>query len=345
MTQAENPKLRFALFGTGFWSSYQLAGWLETGEVECVALYNRTKSRGEALARQFNISAVYDDPTALLDHEQLDFIDICTNVETHLPFAQMGAERGLAVVCQKPMAPTWAEAQALVQTCEARNVPLFINENWRWQTPIRQFKQALNSGRIGKPFRARIDYRNSFPVFENQPFLKELEQFILTDIGSHILDTARFLFGEASTLYCQTTRVHADIRGEDVATVMMTMGGGMTVVCEMSYASRREHDRFPEAYIQVEGDQGFLELAPDYWIRETTAAGTQATRHAPPRYAWADPAYDLVHSSIVPCQADIANGLRGGHAETSGSDNLKTAQLVFSSYDSAASGRVITLPG
>jgi D-apiose dehydrogenase len=62
---------------------------------------------------------------------------------------------------------------------------------------------------------------SGFPVFNNQPFLKELEQFILTDLGSHTLDTARFLFGEASSLYCQTRRIHADIRGEDVATIMM----------------------------------------------------------------------------------------------------------------------------
>ena len=56
---------------------------------------------------------------------------------------------------------------------------------------------------------------SGFPVFANQPFLKELEQFILTDLGSHTLDTARFLFGEAESLYCQTRRVHPDIKGED----------------------------------------------------------------------------------------------------------------------------------
>ncbi len=335
--------LRFALFGTGFWSAYQLAGWYEVGGVECVALYNRTRNKAEKLAARFNIPTVYDDPVALLDNEQLDFIDICTNVETHLPLTRLGAEHGLAVVCQKPMATDLAESMAMLEACDRAGVPLFINENWRWQHPMRQLKAALDSGRIGRVFRARIDYRTSFPVFDNQPFLKELDHFILTDIGSHILDTARFLFGEASTLYCQTARVHQDIKGEDVATVMMTMGDETTVICEMSYASPREHDRFPETYVQIEGESGFLELAPDYWIRETTAAGTLATRHKPPRYTWADPAYDLVHSSIVPCQANLVRGLRGGHAETTGADNIRTVRLVMSSYESARSGRVISL--
>ena len=51
-------------------------------------------------------------------------------------------------------------------------------------------------------YRGHIFYCNSFPAFEMQPFLKDLDQFILTDIGSHILDVARYLFGEARTDYC-----------------------------------------------------------------------------------------------------------------------------------------------
>ena len=329
--------LRFALFGTGFWSRYQLAGWMEAGGAQCVALYNRTASKAEELANQFNLDAsIYDDPEALLRNERLDFVDICTNVETHARFTRLAAAQGLPVVCQKPMATSLTEAREMLKACQRAGVPLFINENWRWQHPIRQFKAGLDAGRIGKPFRARIDYRNSFPVFDNQPFLKDLEEFILTDIGSHILDTARFLFGEASSLYCQVNRVHPDIRGEDVATVMMRMGEGVTVVCEMSYATRREHDRFPETYIQVEGSVGFLELAHDFWIRETTAAGVRAQRHPPPRYPWADPAYDVVHASVVPAQADFVRALQGGGAaETTGADNLKTMQLVFGAYQSA----------
>jgi predicted dehydrogenase len=60
------------------------------------------------------------------------------------------------------------------------------------------------------------------------PAWQELEQFILTDMGSHILDVGRFLFGEAKSLYCQTQRVHRNIEGEDVATVMMRVAGEAT---------------------------------------------------------------------------------------------------------------------
>lgn len=334
--------LKFAMFGTGFWANFQLPGWQEIDGVECVALYNRTQTKAQAIADKFNVPHVYPTPEALLDNEALDFVDICTNVETHLEFTRMAAERGLHVVCQKPMATTLEDAREMVEICQQNDVRLFINDNWRWQHSIRQLKRQLAQANIGNVFRARIHYVNSFPVFENQPFLKELDQFILTDIGSHILDTARFLFGEANSLYCQTYRVHADINGEDVATVMMNMGDDITVICEMSYASRTEIERFPETYVYIEGSKGFLELGPDFWIRETTEHGTMAKRHAPPHYSWADPAYDLVHSSIVPAQESFVKALRGEHdAENTGEDNFKTMQLVFGSYQSANQNQVL----
>ncbi len=331
--------LRFAIFGTGYWARFQLAAWLELEGARCVALYNRTKSKAEALGREFGVSAVYDDPEALLDNETLDFIDIITDVDTHSRFVHMAAERGLAAICQKPMAPDLATAQAMKRACEDAGVPLLIHENFRWQTPLRSLKEVLGQGEIGEVFRARLSFNSSFPVFDNQPFLKEIEQFMLVDVGSHVLDVTRFLFGEAESLVCQTKRVNPEIKGEDVATVMLQMASGSTVVCELSYASRTEFERFPQTYALIEGDKGSIALTQDYWIRVTTEAGTFAKRYPPPRYAWADPEYDAVQASIVPCNEDLLRALQGrGSAETTASDNVKTMELVYGSYESAASG-------
>lgn len=337
-------ELRFAMIGTGFWSRYQLAGWRELTGATCAALCNRTRSKAEALAQEFNVPAVYADPDELIKNEQLDFLDIVTDVDTHARFVALAAKHKLPAICQKPMAPTLAEAERMVTTCREADVAFYIHENWRWQEPIRQLKRLLAQGIIGQPFRGRIHYANSFPVFDNQPFLKELNQFILTDMGSHILDVARFLFGEAKNLYCQIDRVHPDIRGEDVATVIMRMGGQTTVTCELSYASRTEHERFPQTYFSIEGERGSIELGPDYWIRVTTVDGTQAERYPPPAYAWAAPTHAVVHASIVACNADILRSLQGGpEAETNGADNLKTMRLIFAAYESAQTGRAIEL--
>jgi predicted dehydrogenase len=337
--------LRFAIFGAGFWARFQLAGWRELEGAECVALCDLDRARAEALAARFGIAAVYDDPEALFRREGPDFVDIITDVHSHGPLVRLAAARGVPAICQKPMAPTLDEAERMVAACREAGVPLLVHENWRWQAPIRQLKRILDEGRIGTPFRARIDFLSGFSVFANQPFLAELDQFILTDIGSHILDVARFLFGEAGRLYCQTRRVHREIKGEDVATVLLAMRDGTTVTCNMAYAGNHlEHDRFPETYLFVEGDSGTVELGPDFWVRTTTADGTHVRRHPPPRYAWADPDYALIHASIVPCHANLLAALRGeAEAETTGADNLETVRLIYASYDSAASGQAIQL--
>jgi predicted dehydrogenase len=336
--------LRFAIFGAGFWSHVQLAAWRELKDVECVAIYNRTRTKAEALAKKFNVGSVYDVAEDLLRRERLDFVDIITDVDTHSQFVHLAAKHKIPAICQKPLAPTLAEAERMVAACKQAGVPLLVHENWRWQRPIRRMKELLAENVIGPPFRARIDMISGFPVFKNQPFLKELPQFILTDLGTHILDVARFLFGEASSLYCHTKRVHPDIKGEDVATVMMKMGPQQTtVLCEMAYAENPlEREVFPQTLIFIEGDKGSLELAPDYCVRATTGEGPVSERYAPPRYSWADPAYGVVQASIVDCHANLLRALSGeGAAETTGDDNLRTLRLVFAAYESAAADKVV----
>jgi D-apiose dehydrogenase len=339
------PDLKFAILGTGFWSLFQIPGWLEVGGAVPVAAYNRTRSKAAQVAERFGIPRVYDDPEELIraERDNLDFLDIITAVETHEPLVKLAAKYKLPVICQKPMSTSLASAESMLASCQLAGVPFYIHENFRWQAPIRALKSVLDQGTIGLPFRARIDMISGFPVFTNQPFLAELEQFILTDLGSHILDVARFLFGEPASLYCQTRRVHPNIKGEDVATLMLQMRGGPTVTCNMAYAGNYlEREVFPQTLFFIEGERGSLELGADYWLRTTTASGTHLRRVPPPRYAWADPAYEVVHASIVPCNANLLAALRGQvSAETSAEDNIRTVRLVFASYDSAQDDRVI----
>lgn len=336
-------KLRFAAFGTGFWSLFQLPGWLELENVECVALYNRTLSKAEALSPKIGNPRCYDDPVELLEKENLDFVDILTDVDTHLKFTRMAADKGLDVVCQKPMAPSYEDAQKLVEVCKKNQVRLFINENFRWQVPIRRVKEIVDTGKIGRIFKGRVSFCSAFPVFDNQPFLAELDQFILTDVGSHVLDVCRFLMGEAETLHCEIQTVNPKIKGEDVANVFMKMKNGGHCYAEMSYASILEKEVFPQTLILLEGTKGSIRLDPDFTIVTTTAEESESETVSPVMYDWIDPEYAVVHSSIVDAQRDILNGLRGGKAETTGDDNFQTVKLVWASYASAETGNIIRM--
>ena len=156
------------------------------------------------------------------------------------------------------------------------------------------------------------------------------------DLGVHILDVARYLFGEVESIYCLTQKINPEIKGEDVANILMTMQNGVSCFIEISYASVLEEETFPQTLILIEGDAGSIRLDKDFKITLTQKGNdSQVTKADPPQYSWADPEYALIHSSIVACNRNILDDLLGQkEAEITGKDNLKTIELVFLSYKS-----------
>ena len=337
--------LRCAIFGTGFWSLFQIPAWFEVGGVDIVACYNRTVSRAEKVAERFGIPRVYGDPEELLQKEQLDFIDIITEVPVHEPLVLLAAKYKVPVICQKPLAASYESAKRMVDACKEAGIPFFVHENYRWQEPIRAAKRMIDEGKIGRVFRARFQFVHELPEYawQNQPLLKQLPNLALTDQGSHQLDLARFFMGEAQSVYCQHVRVREDIVGEQAASVALKMRDAICNV-EISFVTKTEGKRFPEETFFLEGTQGTLELRTDFWLHLTTAEGTLINRYAAPRYAWADPAYDVNHASMVPLHQDFLRAFRTGQPpENTGEDNLKTMRLVYAAYESAAKNQVVML--
>jgi predicted dehydrogenase len=336
-------KLKFAVLGCGFWSKFQIGAWSELDGAELVAVYNRTRSKAEKIADYFKVPRVYDSPQELFKKEKLDFVDIITDVDTHATFVEMAVKHGLKnIICQKPMAPDFTTAKKMVKRCTDAGVKLYIHENYRWQAPVRRFRQIIDSGVIGRPFKARVSFLSGFPVFDNQPFLKELDHFILTDMGSHVLDVIRYLFGECEELWCQTKAVNKGIKGEDLAVVMMKMKNGMPVYTELSYASIVENDSFSTLHILVEGENGSVYLGPKFEIRTTTRKGTVSEIVKFPSYPWADPDYIVNHESGIHVNRNILDDMTGkGKAENTGVDNLETVRLIWACYESASSGKMV----
>lgn len=336
-------KLRLAIVGCGFWSRYQTAAWKElSGKVEIVALCDKDLAKAKLQAEACGVSRIYNDIEELLKNEQIDFVDIITDVDSHATLVKLVADHHKTVICQKPMGRSYLEAEEMVNYCEMKGVPFFIHENFRWQRPIRKLKELLDENRIGRPFKANLKFCSSYPVFENQPFLAELDQFILTDVGTHVLDVARFLFGESHSVYCQTHRINPFIKGEDVANVFLMHQSGVHCYTEMSYASILADESFPQTFVLIEGQEGSLHLTKDYQITLTTKDGIKTIDATPGIFDWSLADYALIHTSIYECNKNILSQLNGeGEAETTAADNLKTIGLVFDAYKSAKINAVV----
>jgi predicted dehydrogenase len=280
----------------------------------------------------------------MIKKEELDFIDIITDVDTHSKFVELAARNKKHVICQKPMAPSYAIAKKMMQVTREAGVKFYVHENYRWQPQIRRMKEILDSGVIGKPFRCNSLWNTAFPLFETQPFLATLERFALTDQGSHQFDVLRYLFGEVESIYTQIQTINPDIKGEDVATSMLRMKNGMVCVQQISFSSPLEKEIFPQVLILVEGDKGSVRLDADYNFAITTGNKTTYEKMTSKKYSWQTERLEPEPPAIVACNNNILQDMLGNEkAETTADDNFETVRLVWAAYESASAGRPVRI--
>jgi D-apiose dehydrogenase len=336
--------LRGALIGCGFFAVNHMHGWRDARGAEIVAICDKNADRLNAVSEQFGITSRYSEARDILERERPDFVDIATTVSSHRALVELAAELKIPVICQKPFASNLADAKAMVSACEKAKVPLMVHENFRWQSAIMKVGEIIRSGQIGKPFWGRVSFRSAYDVFSGQPYLAEGERFIVEDLGIHALDIARYLLGDAQHVSARMMRVNPKIRGEDVATMMLDHGAGVTSVVDCSYASRLEKEAFPETLIEIDGTLGSLRLQQGYHLVVTNADGVMHADVSPTLLPWASKPWHNIQESVAIIQQHWVDCLReGAEPATSGRDNLQTLALVEASYESARSGKTVAL--
>lgn len=327
--------MKGALIGCGFFAQNQMHGWAGIEGVEIVAVCDHDPARRDDTAARFS-TRPYADAAEMLAAEDLDFVDIATTVASHRPLVELAARAGVHVICQKPFAETMEDARAMVAAVDASGKTLMVHENFRWQSAVRAAIDAVRGGVIGTPFFGRVCFRSGYDVFSGQPYLATDPRFIIQDLGIHILDVARALFGDVATLSATTRRINPAIRGEDVATMLLEHTSGVTSVVDCSYATRRQPETFPETLLEIDGDRGTLRLDAGYRLVIQTE-GEQVRDVAPPVLPWAERPWHNIQESVQIIQAHFVDCMRAGvQPETSGHDNLKTLALVEAAYRSAA---------
>ncbi|RUX96907.1 MULTISPECIES: Gfo/Idh/MocA family oxidoreductase [unclassified Mesorhizobium] len=337
-------ELRGALIGCGFFAVNQMHAWRDIAGAAIAVICDRDPERLKIVGDQFGIAKRYTDAAELFAGESLDFVDIATTAPSHRPLVEMAATHRVPVICQKPFAPTLADAKAMVRACAQAGVPLMVHENFRWQSPIQAVRAVLDSGEIGTPFFGRISFRSAYDVFSGQPYLATGKRFIIEDLGIHSLDIARFLLGDVSTITTRTARVNPGIAGEDVATMLMDHNSGATSVVDCSYATKLATEPFPETLIEIDGSDGTIRLAQGYRLTVTGKNGTAVTDVSPPLLPWASRPWHNIQESVVAIQQHWVDCLaKGIEPATSGADNLKTFALVEAAYAGAASREPVQL--
>lgn len=331
--------LRGGLIGCGYISEQQLWAWEQIPDAEIVAVCDIDPTKAHRRAEAFQIERTFTDYEQMLDDLDLDFVDIATRPALHLKMVAAAAARGVHVLCQKPMAATMEEAQQMVRICREQGVRLMVNENYRHQAWFRHIRALLDAGRLGTPHYARFHgrWRSTLPIpdFEGQGYFGEMPRLIIYEMGVHLYDTARYLFGEAASIYADLHRVSPHIAGEDMAVTVVRFAT-VTFLVDLNWFAVTQDTAGETAHgtFVVEGSEGTACLTPDGRLRLDTASGAEE---------WSFPE-DTVDQSFVATQQQFVDTVRTGRAaETSGSETLRTMALVFGAYRSAREGQVVAV--
>lgn len=137
----------------------------------------------------------------VVNRPDIDIVDICTPNDSHAEIAIEAARAGKHIICEKPLARDAEEARAMLDAVMLSGVTHAVGFNYRYTPAIRMAKRLLDAGKIGKVLSFRGHYMQDWSADPNTPsswrFSKaKAGSGALGDIGTHVVDTARYLLGD-----------------------------------------------------------------------------------------------------------------------------------------------------
>lgn len=170
-------------------------------------------THAESLARDATKLGFHDWSTSweeVVARDDVDLVDICVPGDLHPEVAIAAARNGKAILCEKPLANTLAEARSMRDAAAAAGVPNMVCYNYRRVPAVALARQLITEGRIGQIRHFRGAYLQDWIVDAAFPRVWRLERKragsgALGDIGSHVADLARFLVGEIAEVSAQLT--------------------------------------------------------------------------------------------------------------------------------------------
>lgn len=338
--------LRVAIAGCGYFSRFHQDAWSRMEGVRVVGVADREAGKREAAAGLFPGALAFQDAEAMLDATRPDLIDIVTPPATHRALVEAAARRGVKMICQKPLAPTFEEAQDVVSIAEKAGVMLAVHENFRFMPWFVEAQRLLAAGAIGTPlnisFRLRPgDGQGPEAYLSRQPYFQSMPRFLIHETGIHLIDVFRYLIGEITGVFARLRRINPAIKGEDAGLVIFDFAGGAAGLFDGNrhVDHPAEDTRMTNGVLLLEGDRGVLRLDGygRLFLRPLLRGGER--EHA---YAWRDRGYggDCVYGQSLHVVEHLTKGTA---LANSGRDYLRNLAIEEAVYRSAEEARFIAV--
>ncbi|GGZ22810.1 Gfo/Idh/MocA family oxidoreductase [Streptomyces poonensis] len=224
--------LRVALVGYGLAGSVFHAPLIAATEgLVLDTVVTSSPERREQARAEFPDVTFADSPDQLWERAgELDLVVIASPNKTHVPLATAALEAGLAVVVDKPIAGTAAEARELARLADERGLLLSVFQNRRWDNDFLTVRKLVSEGALGDVWR----FESRFERWRPKPKGGWRESGdpaeiggLLYDLGSHVVDQALVLFGPAIQVYAESVVRRAGAEADDDTFVAITHANGV----------------------------------------------------------------------------------------------------------------------
>ena len=327
--------VNWGIAGTGWVArDYVAPAILASANGRLVALHDRDPA---ALAAMPDGPARCGDLAAFLATPGLEAVYVATPNHAHRALVEAAAARGLAVLCEKPMAASVADAEAMVAACRRAGVRYATAFDQRFHPAHREMARMVASGALGAVFAVRIVYACWLPPDWSADNWRidrnRAGGGALIDLAPHGLDLAAMLLAETVTeiMAMGQQRVHgyADPTVEDGALLMARTGGGALIQSHVAYNCP---DALPRRRLEVVGTAGQL-VATD--TMGQVAGGTLVFTDAASGAAREIDVPDAHRSPFLNQVEAFADHVRGAGFPSSPEADLRLMRLVARAQDMA----------
>ena len=218
MTGRPPAPLRVAMIGHGFMGAAHSQGWRTAPRmfdlpraVEMSVVVGRNPETTRRSAEKYGWLTSATDWRAVVERDDIDVVDIVASGEAHAEIAITALKAGKHVLCEKPLANTVAEAEAMADAARASTGLAMVGFTYRRVPAVQLARQLVADGKIGAVRQARAAYLQDWLSDENAPLTWRLKKEsagsgALGDLGAHIVDAVQFVTGESLTAVSGTLR-------------------------------------------------------------------------------------------------------------------------------------------
>jgi UDP-N-acetyl-2-amino-2-deoxyglucuronate dehydrogenase len=337
--------VRVALVGCGRISGNHLDAIDKIEGLTLVGVSDVELERADEVGRRRNIPA-FRSLEEMLAGVECDVVSICTPSGLHPTHGITAARAGKHVVTEKPMAISLADADALVQACDAAGVHLFVVKQNRLNPPIQLLRRAVDKGRFGRIYLANTTVRWTRPqeYYDAAPWRGtwEFDGGAIMNQASHYVDLMQWLVGPVESVVAKTATLARRIETEDTGMAVLRFRSGALGVIEVTVLT---YPRNVEGSIAILGEKGTVKIG-----------GTAVNRVEHWQFADYDDDDKLIEAANTAPATVYGFGHEGyyrnvlavlrGEAKpgTDGREGRKSLELILGIYESAKTGREVPLP-